>query len=231
VINNEHFSGSDINVVVRYLIVAITVIVVAVPEGLPLAVTISLAYSVGKMMKENQLVRHLAACEVMGGATTICSDKTGTLTMNNMTVVTGYFGGKYYEQSQEADATNIPTASSLNEKLVKIIKQGISVNSTANLGKEDISKGHPMFGNQNYKAKTLLIGNKTEGALLKVVDENWKDSYLEIRKQFPNEEERTETDTSFLEFRLSFSSARKRMTTIICEEGNYILHTKGFKFY
>lgn len=58
----------------------------AVPEGLPLAVTISLAYSVGKMKDENNLVRFLAACETMGGANNICSDKTGTLTKNQMTV-------------------------------------------------------------------------------------------------------------------------------------------------
>lgn len=60
--------------------------VVAVPEGLPLAVTIALAYSVGKMKEENNLVRYLQACETMGGANNICSDKTGTLTKNLMTV-------------------------------------------------------------------------------------------------------------------------------------------------
>lgn len=61
-------------------------VVVAIPEGLPLAVTISLAYSVGEMYKENNLVRKLHASETMGGANEICSDKTGTLTSNNMTV-------------------------------------------------------------------------------------------------------------------------------------------------
>jgi Ca2+ transporting ATPase len=63
----------------------VTIIVVAVPEGLPLAVTIALAYSVGKMKDENNLVRFLQACETMGGANNICSDKTGTLTKNQMT--------------------------------------------------------------------------------------------------------------------------------------------------
>lgn len=67
-------------------IIAVSIIVVAVPEGLPLAVTIALAYSVGKMKDENNLVRFLQACETMGGADNICSDKTGTLTMNKMTV-------------------------------------------------------------------------------------------------------------------------------------------------
>lgn len=66
--------------VLNYFIIAVTVIVVAVPEGLPLAVTISLAFSVSKMFKENNLVRRLHASETMGGANEICSDKTGTLT-------------------------------------------------------------------------------------------------------------------------------------------------------
>lgn len=61
--------------------------VVAIPEGLPLAVTLSLAYSVGKMTKDNNLVRKLAACETMGGANFICTDKTGTLTRNEMFMV------------------------------------------------------------------------------------------------------------------------------------------------
>ena len=73
--------------------VGITIIVVAVPEGLPLSVTIALAYSMKKMMDDNNLVRHLAACETMGGATQICSDKTGTLTQNKMTVVQCLFAG------------------------------------------------------------------------------------------------------------------------------------------
>ena len=71
---------------VEAFIVAVSIIVVAVPEGLPLAVTIALAYSVGKMKDENNLVRYLQACETMGGADNICSDKTGTLTKNMMAV-------------------------------------------------------------------------------------------------------------------------------------------------
>merc|ERR1719500_2198775 len=75
----------------------VTVLVVAVPEGLPLAVTLSLAYSVKKMMSDNNLVRHLDACETMGNATTICSDKTGTLTTNRMTVVQAYLCSHHYK--------------------------------------------------------------------------------------------------------------------------------------
>lgn len=74
------------------LITAITIIVVAVPEGLPLAVTLALAFATKRMTKDNNLVRHLQSCETMGNATVICSDKTGTLTQNVMSVVAGAIG-------------------------------------------------------------------------------------------------------------------------------------------
>ncbi|CBZ53551.1 hypothetical protein NCLIV_033380 [Neospora caninum Liverpool] len=77
---------------VDFLVTAITILVVAVPEGLPLAVTISLAYSIGKMLKDQNYVRRLAACETMGGANEICSDKTGTLTRNMMSVEAAWNG-------------------------------------------------------------------------------------------------------------------------------------------
>lgn len=80
------FTLTTVHHLVDAFIIAVSIIVVAVPEGLPLAVTIALAYSVGKMKDENNLVRYLQACETMGGADNICSDKTGTLTMNKMTV-------------------------------------------------------------------------------------------------------------------------------------------------
>jgi len=71
----------------NYFIIGIAVIVVAIPEGLPLAVTLSLAYSTRKMLDDNILVRKLSACETMGGASMICCDKTGTLTQNKMSIV------------------------------------------------------------------------------------------------------------------------------------------------
>ena len=83
----ENGFGQEISgKIVSYLIIAITVIVVAIPEGLPLAVTLSLAYSIKKMLYDQNLVRQLSACETMGGANCICSDKTGTLTQNKMNV-------------------------------------------------------------------------------------------------------------------------------------------------
>jgi len=90
--HNKHWEE-----LLHFAIISITVLVVAVPEGLPLAVTIALAYSVQKMLLDNNLVRHLHACETMGNATTICSDKTGTLTLNRMTVVEVYLAGKVHK--------------------------------------------------------------------------------------------------------------------------------------
>merc|ERR1719266_1959984 len=111
---------------VKFIIIGVTVLVVAVPEGLPLAVTLSLAYSVKKMMADNNLVRHLDACETMGNATTICSDKTGTLTTNRMTVVQAYLCGKHWKP----DRSCLPKMSDLPNHLGKLITEGISVNSS-----------------------------------------------------------------------------------------------------
>jgi P-type E1-E2 ATPase len=73
-------NGEHLNEILNFFIIGITVVVVAIPEGLPLAVTLSLAFSVKKMLNDQNLVRKLQACETMGGANNICSDKTGTLT-------------------------------------------------------------------------------------------------------------------------------------------------------
>lgn len=82
----DEMAGKHVGNWFRYLIIGVTIVVVAVPEGLPLAVMISLAYSVRKMLKDMNFVKRLASCEIMGGANNICSDKTGTLTMNKMHV-------------------------------------------------------------------------------------------------------------------------------------------------
>jgi magnesium-transporting ATPase (P-type) len=78
----------------KFAIIGIVIIVVAVPEGLPLAVMISLAFAIGQMLNDDCAVKKLASCEIMGGANNICSDKTGTLTNNSMEVVSMYIGGK-----------------------------------------------------------------------------------------------------------------------------------------
>ncbi|KAK1689552.1 calcium-translocating P-type ATPase [Colletotrichum godetiae] len=136
------------------LIVAITIIVVAVPEGLPLAVTLALAFATTRLLKENNLVRILRACETMGNATTICSDKTGTLTTNKMTVVAGTFGSASFSKSVEGEKTisAVEFAQSLPAATKKLIVQSVAINSTAFEGEED--------------GQATFIGSKTETALL-----------------------------------------------------------------
>ncbi|MCO5568855.1 hypothetical protein L7F22_022556 [Adiantum nelumboides] len=117
-------SSTIINTIVEILAIAITIVVVAVPEGLPLAVTLSLAYAMKKMMVDRALVRKLAACETMGSATTICTDKTGTLTLNVMTVVKVWLADEY------RDADHLP---SLSEGFKRLLLEGISQNSSASV--------------------------------------------------------------------------------------------------
>jgi Ca2+-transporting ATPase len=103
-------SGKWYDHLINAFIIAVTIIVVAVPEGLPLAVTLSLAYSMKKMMIDKALVRHLSACEAMGGATAICSDKTGTLTTNKMTVVRAWIAGAVSPPEREPSEADTPAA-------------------------------------------------------------------------------------------------------------------------
>jgi P-type E1-E2 ATPase len=116
-----------LNAIVNYLILSITVIVVAVPEGLPLAVTISLAYSVAKMRKENNLVRRLDASETMGGANEICTDKTGTLTKNQMTVQQVYLNDQVI--------VGRPNKFSQTYKSSQLVTQGVLFNCSARIEK------------------------------------------------------------------------------------------------
>ncbi|GAY37277.1 hypothetical protein CUMW_027810 [Citrus unshiu] len=110
---------------IKILTVAVTIVVVAVPEGLPLAVTLTLAYSMRKMMADKALVRRLSACETMGSATTICSDKTGTLTLNQMTVVEAYVGGR------KIDPTD--SNSQLSPMVTSLLVEGIAQNTTGSV--------------------------------------------------------------------------------------------------
>ncbi|XP_078423893.1 plasma membrane calcium-transporting ATPase 1-like [Cetorhinus maximus] len=177
-----------IQYLVKFFIVGVTVLVVAVPEGLPLAVTISLAYSVKKMMKDNNLVRHLDACETMGNATAICSDKTGTLTMNRMTVVQAYLAGQHYKM--------IPDPESFPENVLDKLIAGIAVNSayTTKILPPEKEGGLPRH-----------VGNKTECALLGFVLALKRD-YQAIRNEIPEEK---------LFKVYTFNSARKSMSTVL----------------
>ncbi|CAF1053389.1 unnamed protein product [Rotaria sp. Silwood1] len=201
VIKKQKPSGIDIGYFISFLIQAITVIVVAVPEGLPLAVTVALAYAVRKMMTDNNLVRHLDACETMGNASTICSDKTGTLTTNSMTVVQSYITGKHSEQ--------LPKAEEVNQEVLPLLFEAISVN-TNYTSKIEESK-------QDDGGLPKQIGNKTECALLGLV-QNWGGSYYRIRRDIPEKK---------LVKVYVFNSVRKMMSTIIQRNDGYRVYTKG----
>ncbi|CAH8854419.1 unnamed protein product [Trichobilharzia szidati] len=200
-------TGRHLHQFVRFVIIGVTVLVVAVPEGLPLAVTISLAYSVKKMMKDNNLVRHLDACETMGNATAICSDKTGTLTTNRMTVVQCYFGGKLTRNSDE-----LPKLKDLNHRIGHRLVHGVSINSS-------------------YTSRIMIpekptelpqqLGNKTECALLGFV-RHLGVNYEDIRERWPQE--------SLIKV-FTFNSVRKSMSTVIknleADRPGYTVFTKG----
>uniref|UniRef100_A0A3Q1ENI2 ATPase plasma membrane Ca2+ transporting 2 n=1 Tax=Acanthochromis polyacanthus TaxID=80966 RepID=A0A3Q1ENI2_9TELE len=186
---------------VKFFIIGVTVLVVAVPEGLPLAVTISLAYSVKKMMKDNNLVRHLDACETMGNATAICSDKTGTLTTNRMTAVQCYVGDVHYKE--------IPDPGALPPKSLELLVNAISINSayTTKILPPDKEGGLPK-----------QVGNKTECGLLGLVLDLKRD-YQPIRNQIPEEK---------LYKVYTFNSVRKSMSTVIkLPDGSFRMYSKG----
>uniref|UniRef100_A0AAY4E036 Calcium-transporting ATPase n=1 Tax=Denticeps clupeoides TaxID=299321 RepID=A0AAY4E036_9TELE len=187
---------------VKFFIIGVTVLVVAVPEGLPLAVTISLAYSVKKMMKDNNLVRHLDACETMGNATAICSDKTGTLTMNRMTVVQAYIGDTHYR--------TVPEPEVLNPQTLELMVNCISINSayTTKILPPEREGGLPRH-----------VGNKTECALLGLVLELKRD-YQPVRDEIPEEK---------LYKVYTFNSSRKSMSTVLknTDGSGYRMYSKG----
>ncbi len=146
-----------INYLLNTLMLAITVIVVSVPEGLPMSVTLSLALSMRRMLASNNLVRKMHACETMGATTVICTDKTGTLTQNQMRV----YQTQYYSLGE--------TQKLADDEMSNAIKEGISVNSTAFLELDKES------------GKMNALGNPTEGALLLWLNDNGVD-YLKLRE-------------------------------------------------
>ena len=139
--DHDPFSWMDFaRYLLNTLMIAVTLIVVAVPEGLPMSVTLSLALSMRRMLETNNLVRKMHACETMGAATVICTDKTGTLTKNRMSLGDHLIFGMKEGRIDDSEVGHL-------------MAEGISVNSTAFLDYSD-------------KKKVKVIGNPTEGALL-----------------------------------------------------------------
>lgn len=202
VAEGRQWKSSDTQHIVNCFIIGVTVLVVAVPEGLPLAVTLSLAYSVKKMMKDNNLVRHLDACETMGNATAICSDKTGTLTTNRMTVVQSYVCGVLHKSA--------PRYESLPPVVAEKIVYGISVNSAYT---------SRIFPPESAGDLPKQVGNKTECALLGYVLDLGRE-YQSVRDDIPEE---------MLHKVYTFNSVRKSMSTVIALDGGrgFRVYTKG----
>lgn len=195
-------------------IIGVTIVVVAVPEGLPLAVTISLAFSTKKMLADQNLIRHLAACETMGNATNICSDKTGTLTENRMTVVKGVFADTICEDTIH----RVPLL--VSKKSLHLLLECISCCSTARIVPGDLDSDDDQDESVHTTTTTgvspvkdrrpHIIGNKTEASLLLLAQSGWS--------SFDNTDERREearfgkTGGSRL---FPFSSKRKRMSVLV----------------
>lgn len=176
--------------ILQYFMVAVTLIVVAVPEGLPMSVTLSLALSMRRMLQNNNLVRKMHACETMGATTVICTDKTGTLTQNQM-------------QVHETRFFALENQILASDELSSLIKESISVNSTAYL---DYSDPH----------KIKSLGNPTEAALLLWLH-NQQANYLDIR------------ENAEVINQLTFSTERKFMATLVYSPllKKKVLYVKG----
>ena len=161
--------------ILHYFMLAVVVVVAAVPEGLPMSVALSLSLAMRKMTRANCLVRRLIACETIGSATTICTDKTGTLTKNQMEVVESSVGGPVHTFEMPSTQAGWVTLNA-------------AVNSTAHL--------------EEREGKIIVIGNSTEGALLRWLKEHSYD-YMQIRAE-------THVTRQYL-----FDGNRKRMSTVI----------------
>ncbi|XJO77087.1 hypothetical protein BDV3_001720 [Batrachochytrium dendrobatidis] len=212
--NNSGFDSSTIariQSIAEDFVVAITVIVVAVPEGLPLAVTLALSLSMFKMMRDKCFVRHLDASETMGQATTICTDKTGTLTYNRMSVVRILVGDQIYRGEGSGDKGAIPFSSkTLHAPLRALLCEGICLNSTCFIKNDDML--------DDATVQPQFVGSPTEGALL-MLSRKLGIQYKQIRGQVPLVEEGV----------WSFNAERKRMSTLIHppNSNTYRLYTKG----
>lgn len=219
----KNIEGGDAKaqVFLQIFIVSVTIIVVAVPEGLPLAVTLALAFATTRMLKDNNLVRLLKACETMGNATTICSDKTGTLTENKMTAVAATLGtaSRFGDKSsgnpqdlsmQDSDEDTVrgdvsapEFVATLSPAAKLLLLQSIVLNSTAFEGEQE--------------GVMTFIGSKTETALL-----SFARSYLGMG---PVREERANTKVVQM---IPFDSARKCMAVVISmDNGKYRMLVKG----
>ena len=235
----EYFSNKEmkvmeiVNKILKILILCVSIIVVAIPEGLPLAVTLSLAFSIKKLMDRNNLVRKMHACETMGGANYICTDKTGTLTENQMYIVSLITHNKEINIKRNIDSLEVGTINSTpvdknygkklrnnynliidNDSFWEVLQMAISVNVECEITpliKCDI----------NGDMETCESNNKTDKA------------FTEFLYQFksPVSFYRNKLLVNNYNFKkLSFDSTKKRMSIMIKNSSfptGYRLFTKG----
>ncbi|KAL7097850.1 hypothetical protein ACP275_10G169300 [Erythranthe tilingii] len=195
------WSSADALTLLNYFATAVTIIVVAVPEGLPLAVTLSLAFAMKKLMNDKALVRHLSACETMGSATTICTDKTGTLTTNRMVVSKTWICGTVKEVDSN-ESSKCSLASYISEKVLAVLLQSIFNNT----GSEVVT---------DKDGKTSILGTPTESAILEYG--------LHLGGNFDEERQACK----FLKVE-PFNSEKKRMSVIVAlPDGNKRGFCKG----
>ncbi|KAF8860890.1 putative plasma membrane calcium-transporting ATPase [Acephala macrosclerotiorum] len=224
---NTHSSTQKGQNFLNILIISLTVLVIAVPEGLPLAVTLALAFASNRMLKDNNLVRQLKACEIMGNVTSICSDKTGTLTQNKMKVVTGVVCNSQLfndslkvsqtavdpgvaspqEISAASAAVGVPVGGFIRNGLIddikEMLKQSIVANSTA-------------FEGLGENGQQTFIGSQTETALLSFARNHLGIGPLSI--------ERSKMKIVQL---VPFDAKRQCMGTIVELDGMHRLYVKG----
>ncbi|XP_050388320.1 calcium-transporting ATPase 1-like [Argentina anserina] len=194
------WSGDDAIVILEFFAIAVTIVVVAVPEGLPLAVTLSLAFAMKKMMNDKALVRHLAACETMGSATTICSDKTGTLTTNRMTVVKTCICLKIKEVASSTESSDL--CSEIPDSTLKVLLQCIFNNTGGDIVK-------------NKDDKIEILGTPTDAAVLGFG--------MSLGGDF-----KAERQSSKLVKVEPFNSTKKRMAVVLqLPEGGFRVYCKG----
>jgi Ca2+ transporting ATPase len=200
--NNEFINNKIIEVkvdprttvaktVLDIFLLCVAIVVVAIPEGLPLAVTLALAFSINKMMKENNLVRKMQACETMGGANYICSDKTGTLTKNIMCVVKLYDGNDVHDTEKiSSDSSEFsPFKFFRNTEYYKLLKLSLCLNIEATIDENEV----------------VTKPNKSDLGFIELFH-HFKERIYDIRKQYlPSKDVKT----------FSFNSDRKRMSTFV----------------
>ena len=217
---NPYWAKENWNEVLDAFTTGVAILVLAIPEGLPLAVAIALAYSVKRMMTDNNLVRHLNACETMGGANTICSDKTGTLTQNQMTVVQGWVYNpekqtKLLSELKRGDQAEVDafldSCRHIAEPLLQPLTQNAILNNEAYLtiGKDGKERGVGSALDIAFLRWCRLIGIE----------------YTKVREEMP---EVNGGDTTGIIKRFPFHSNRKRSSCLVrLSNGKYRLYVKG----